>query len=163
MKYGAHKTIVAVTLLVHTKHERLWSRAENAHVNTKDQEITELEGLWSVLVQTVSLIRFYNFSITDPFQIRNLKWILLISPGFTPVVLFVAKIAADLIHNGRPRQDVGLVFLLGFIVLHDDDDPVGRSVRPQTVLPSHHVLFHRAFVGLCVLNRKQDMVSETKS
>lgn len=43
---------------------------------------------------------------------------------FSPVVLLVAEIAADFVHDGGPRQDVGLVLLLGIVGLHDDDNPV---------------------------------------
>lgn len=69
----------------------------------------------------------------------------------SPVILLVTKVAADLVHDGRPRQDVGLVLLLVVVALHDNDDPVGRPVRPQAVLPPHHVLLHRAFILFCIL------------
>lgn len=68
-----------------------------------------------------------------------------------PVVLFVTEIAANLVHDGRSRQDVGLILLLVIVALHNDDDPVCWPVRPQAVLPSHHVLLDDAFICFCVL------------
>lgn len=50
--------------------------------------------------------------------------------SLSPVVLLVAEIAADLVHDGGARQDVGFVLLLVVVALDDDDDPVCRAVRP---------------------------------
>lgn len=68
-----------------------------------------------------------------------------------PVILFVTEIAANLVHDGRSRQDVGLILLLVIVALHDNDDPVCWAMRPQAVLPSHHVLLDHAFICFCVL------------
>lgn len=102
----------------------------------------------------------YQFSWSSPKIHQNQ----LVYRGgvFSPVVLLVAKIAADLVHDGWPRQDVGLVLLLSVVGLHDDDDPVCWAMSSQAVLPAHHVLLHRALIHLCVLQWSYKIIGKIK-